>query len=191
MTHIFILRIHMRRTILALIYGSLLIASAACSQTGQTNKNAAPPTSNSASPATATKTPPANIVIAGAAPVELTTGGATEAVVLLNISDGYHINANPASAKFLIPTTLEVENGEGIRPGPPQYPPSLTKKFTFSPDPLAVYEGQATIKIQLKAATDTRKGEHTLRAKVRVQPCDDQACYPPRDIETSIPVNVK
>jgi hypothetical protein len=180
----------MRRTIFALICGSLLLSFAACSKSEQANKNASSNASNSASPATATKTPPANIVIAGATPVQITPGGAAEAVVLVNISDGYHINANPASAKFLIATTLEVEKGEGIRPGEPQYPPSVTKKFPFSPDPLAVYEGEATIKVQLKAATDTRKGEHTLRAKLRVQPCDDQTCYPPRDIETSIPVNV-
>lgn len=180
----------MRRIIFVLICGSLLLAFAACAKTEQANKNTASNSSPSSSNATATKTPPANIVIAGATPVQITQGGAAEAVVVVNISDSYHINANPASAKFLIPTTLEIEKYESIRPGEPQYPQAVTKKFTFSPDPLAVYEGEATIKVQLKAATDTRKGEHTLRAKLRVQPCDDQACYPPRDIETTIPVNV-
>jgi DsbC/DsbD-like thiol-disulfide interchange protein len=181
----------MRRTILVLIYGSLLLAFAACSKTEQANNNAAATPSASASPASEAKTPPANIVIAGATEVQITPGGSAEAAVQLNITSGYHINANPASASFLIATTLEVERSEGFILGPPQYPSSLTKKFKFSPDPLAVYEGEAIIKVQLKAGTDAKKGAHTLRAKVRVQPCDDQACYPPRNIETSIPVVVK
>jgi hypothetical protein len=179
---------HMRRTILALVYGSLVLASAACSKTEQANSNgAATPV---ASPATA-KTPPANIVIAGATEVQIEPGASAEAAVQLNITSGYHVNANPASEKYLIPTTLEVERSEGLIVGLPKYPPSITKKFTFSPVPLAVYEGEAIIKVQLKAGTDAKKGARNLAAKVRVQPCDDQACYPPRTIETSIPVVVK
>lgn len=181
----------MRRTILALIYCALLLAVAGCSKTEQANTNnaGATPTA-SASPATA-KTPPANIVIAGATEVQIEQGKSAEAAVQLSITSGYHINANPASASFLIPTTLEVERSEGLIVGLPKYPPSLTKKFKFSPDPLAVYEGEAIIKVQLKAGTDAQKGERSLKVKVRVQPCDDEACYPPRTIETSIPVVVK
>jgi hypothetical protein len=181
---------HMRRTILALVYGSLVLASAACSKTEQANSNGAATPSASASPATA-KTPPANIVIAGATEVQIEPGASAEAAVQLNITNGYHINANPASDSYLIATTLEVERSEGLIVGLPKYPPSITKKFAFSPQPLAVYEGEAIIKVQLKAGTDAKKGARNLAAKVRVQPCDDQACYPPRTIETSIPVVVK
>jgi DsbC/DsbD-like thiol-disulfide interchange protein len=181
---------HMRRTILALVYGSLLLGSAACSKTEQANGNAGATPTASASP-TSAKTPPANIVIAGATEVQIEPGMSAEAAVQLSITSGYHINANPASASFLLATTLEVERSEGLIISPPKYPPSITKKFAFSPDPLAVYEGEAIIKVQLKAGTDAKKGERTLKAKVRVQPCDDQVCYPPRTIETSIPVVVK
>jgi hypothetical protein len=180
----------MRRIVLTLTCGLILLTLAACSKTGPTGNNSATTanTSNNASPAT--KTPPPNIVIAGAPPVQVAAGSSTEAAVLINIANGYHINANPAS-KYQIATTLEIERAEGFSTGEAHYPPSLTKKFSFSEEPIAVYEGQATIKIQLTAATDARKGEHTLRAKVRVQPCDEQACYPPRNIEASLPVTVK
>lgn len=179
----------MRKNIAILLAGLLLLTFAACSKTEQANNNSATaPPSTSASPAM--KTPPENIVTTSVAEAQLSPGGSVEADVQVNITSGYHINANPPS-KRQIATTLNVEPGDGITAGQPQYPPSVTRKFSFSPEAIAVYEGQATIKVQLKASGDVTKGAHTLHAKVRVQPCDDQACYPPRDIETSIPVAVK
>jgi uncharacterized protein len=182
----------MRKTILPLLCGLLLLAFAACSKTEQANNNSTTATpSTSVSPATEAKNPPENIVTASAAEVQLASGGAGQAAVQLNIASGYHVNANPASGKYLIATKLDVEAGDGITAGQPQYPPALTKKFTFSPEAIAVYEGQATIKVPLKAAGNVTKGTHTLRAKLLVQPCDDQVCYKPRTIETSLPVAVK
>jgi hypothetical protein len=182
----------MRRIVSTLICGLFLLTLAACSKTEQASNNAATATpSTGASSANTEKVPPPNIVIAGAPPVQIAQGSSADAVVLVSIANGYHINANPAS-KYQIATTLEIEPAEGLRASSePQYPPSLTKKFSFSEEPIAVYEGQATIKIQLSAAGDARKGEHSLRAKVRVQPCDEQACYPPRNIEATLPVTVK
>ena len=181
----------MRGIVSTLLCGFLLLASAACSKTEQANNNSATANSSSnASPASPTKTPPANIVTASAAEVELTTASSTDAAVQINIMSGYHINGNPAS-KYQIATTIDVEAADGITAGQPQYPPYLMRKFSFSPEPIAVYEGQATIKVPLKADASVKKGTHTLRAKVRVQPCDDQACYPPRNIEASLPIVVK
>lgn len=182
----------MHKIIPALIFTLCLLASAACSKTEQMNANANTATVANANAKTAeAKAPPANIVTVSPSPAQLAPGGETVAAIEVNIASGYHVNANPASAKYLIATALEVEAGDKITAGQPQYPASVMKKFAFSPDQLAVYEGAAQIKVQLKAAADAAKGDHTLRAKLRVQPCDDQACYPPRTIDTSIPVTVK
>jgi DsbC/DsbD-like thiol-disulfide interchange protein len=180
----------MRRIILVLIYGSLLLSLAACSKPEQANNNSQATPSASGSPESATKQPPANIVTASATEVPVAAGGSAEVAVQVRIADGYHINGNPAS-KYQIATTLDVAPASGIIVGQPQYPPSLTRKFSFSPEPIAVYEGEAIIKVQLKADASAAKGAQTLRAKLRVQPCDEQACYPPRNIETSIPIAVK
>lgn len=181
----------MHKTALILICG-LALAVASCSKNEQANTNrpTVAPSTNSANTAEA-KNPPPNIVTASAAEVSLPAGGQAVASVQLNIASGYHVNSNPASAKYLIATTLSLEPATGITAGQPQYPPSLTKKFAFSPDPLAVYEGEATIKVPLKAESGAAKGTQSLRAHLRVQPCDDQACYPPRTIDTTIPVVLK
>lgn len=181
----------MRRTVLVLLYSALLLTFAACSKTEQANTNAANvPSSNNGVTTTEAKIPPENIVTASAAEVQLAPNGTAEAAVQINIMSGYHINGNPAS-KYQIATKLDVEPADGITADQPQYPPSMTKKFAFSADPIAVYEGQATVKVPLKAAANAKKGAHTLRAKLLVQACDNQACYRPRTIEASLPIVVK
>jgi hypothetical protein len=168
----------------------------ACSQTGTTNtgttSSATPADANSsASGDTTTKAPPADVVRAQSASVEMKAGASAEASIKLTIANGYHINANPPSFSYLKATELEVEPSSGITPGKPVYPASVTRKFAFSKDPLAVYEGETEIKLPLSAASDAPKGAQTLKGKLRIQACDEEACYQPRTVETSITVTIK
>jgi DsbC/DsbD-like thiol-disulfide interchange protein len=133
----------------------------------------------------------ASVVRVDAAEAEAKAGGTAEASVKLTITDGYHVNANPPSMAYLIPTELSVEPSEGITAGKPVYPPSIIKKFAFSETPLAVYENNAVIKLPLKIAGTASQGVRDLKAKLRVQACDDKACYKPSTIETPIAVTVK
>jgi len=158
---------------------------------GATNTPAASSATATPTPTTAqATTAPADVVTASADAVELRAGGAGEASVRLRIAEGYHVNANPPSDKFYIGTQLTVAPQAGIEPGRPVYPAALNKKFGFSPKPLAVYEGDAVIKLPLRANASAAKGRHDLPAKLRVQPCNDQACLQPRDIQTTIPVTI-
>ena len=127
---------------------------------------------------------------ASAEAVELRAGGAGEASVRLRIAEGYHVNANPPSDKFYIGTRLTVAPQAGVEPGEPVYPAALNKKFAFAAKPLAVYEGEAVIRLPLRAGASAAKGRHELDATIRVQPCNDKECLQPRDIKTTIPVTV-
>jgi Disulphide bond corrector protein DsbC len=140
---------------------------------------------------TTTKAPPDDIVRVETPSVEIKAGSAGEASVKLTIASGYHINANPPSFSYLKATELTVEPNPAITAGKPVYPASVTRKFAFSKDPLAVYEGETAIKLPLSAATSAQLGAQKLTAKLRIQACDEEACYAPRTIETSIPVTVK
>ena len=151
--------------------------------------------SNSNAQATTTtpapKSPLEGIVTASAGHVELSAGGTADVSVRLSIASGYHVNANPATEKFLIPTSLNVKPDAGITVEKTSYPKPLTKKFPFAEVPLAVYEGDAVIKLTLNASRDAQKGRHTLGADIRVQPCDDEKCYPPATIKTGIEVTIR
>lgn len=180
-----------KKIILLALTLSLSLMVFACSNAEKAQTNSTTTQSNKAAEtSTPSKNLPADVVRAEAASVELKSGGSGEATVKLKVLQGYHINGNPAS-KFQIATSLEVEPGNGITAGQPVYPQSVTKKFSFSEQPIAVYEDEVTIKLPLNATAAAQKGEHQLKGKVRFQACDDEVCFPPRNLETSIPVTVK
>jgi DsbC/DsbD-like thiol-disulfide interchange protein len=148
------------------------------------------------SPDASTKTnagvvPPAEAVRASASGAEIRAGGAAQVEVRVEIAEGYHVNANPPTHDYLRPTKVELVAEQGITAGEPAYPRAVNKKFAFDPQPLAVYEKEAIIKLPLRAAGDAAKGARALRVKVTAQPCDDKTCYPPRTVETSLQLTIK
>ena len=65
------------------------------------------------------------------------------------------------------------------------------KKFQFAEAPLAVYEGDAQIKLPVRAARNAVKGMRPLPLTLRVQACDSEKCYPPANLNSYISVEVK
>ncbi|HEY0081605.1 MAG TPA: protein-disulfide reductase DsbD domain-containing protein [Pyrinomonadaceae bacterium] len=155
------------------------------------NNASAPAPANANAATSAPKSPLEGIVKASAENVEVRAGETAGASLRLSIADGYHVNANPATERFLIPTSLEVKPEAGIAVERIVYPKPLTKKFPFAEVPLAVYEGDASITMTVRVPRDAAPGQHALGARLRVQPCDDEKCYPPTTVETSIPVTIR
>jgi DsbC/DsbD-like thiol-disulfide interchange protein len=185
----------MNRNLLTLLFLLLLSFVAACGRAGtEQSGGAQQPSANANASANSqgasAASLPADVLLASAQKVEAQAGKSAQAEVRLVIKEGYHINANPAS-QYQIATQLTVEKTEGITAGEPQYPASMTKKFSFSEQPLAVYEKEATVTVPLNIAVGAAKGERPLGARVRFQACDEQVCYPPKNLQVSIPVVVK
>lgn len=183
-----------KQLLLAFCFCAIFLS--ACSSTETSNSGANGAGANSASDnsgqiQTSNEAPPADVVRVDVPAVEIKAGGTAEVTVKLTVASGYHINANPPSFSYLKATELTIEPGQGVTAGKPTYPSSVTRKFAFSKDPLAVYEGETAIKLPLTAAADAKKGAQTLKGKLRVQACDEEKCFPPRTMETSIPVTVK
>jgi thioredoxin:protein disulfide reductase len=126
-----------------------------------------------------------------AQPVEIAAGSSSAATVRLTIQSGYHINANPPTYPYLIATDLVISPADGISVGPVTYPKPLNRKFVFAEKPLAVYEGETEVKATLKADKSAKQGQQSLAAKLRIQACDEQVCYPPGTLDLVIPVSIK
>lgn len=133
----------------------------------------------------------AQVVKVSAAPVNISQSSAGEAVIALSISPGFHINANPATFSYLIATEVTASKLEGINVGAPVYPNAIKRKFQFAEQPLAVYEGEASIKLNLRAEANATTGRKLLPINVRVQACDEEQCFPPATINTTIPVTLQ
>ena len=141
---------------------------------------------------TSTKRVASETVVTVEAPsVEINAGASAETNVRLKLDHGYHINANPASFPYLIATELNVPKADGISAAKVSYPQPLIKKFSFSEEPLAVYENEADLRVTLLADAAAKQGQTSLPAKLRIQACDDQVCYPPGTIDVWIPVTIR
>jgi uncharacterized protein len=104
-----------------------------------------------------------------------------EIVVTLQIDDGYHVNANPASFDYLIPTSVAFA---GLSSPGTKYPKPSRFKSAFAPDELAVYEGTVPLVVTIPKGTIATQGD--LKGEVDVQACDAKICLPPSKLPLSI-----
>jgi uncharacterized protein YyaL (SSP411 family) len=102
-------------------------------------------------------------------------------VVTLDIEAGFHVNANPASFDFLVPTQVAFA---GIQPLVVRYPPATALRSSFAPDVLKVYEGQVQAVAQLKKGS--LDGLQALQVTVTAQACTDTVCLPPSRIPLTV-----
>jgi len=116
-------------------------------------------------------------------------GETLEAAVVVSIADGWHVNANPASDEYLIPTEVAVAEGAGAEVVAVSYPRSELKRFSFSDVPLAVYEGQILIPVTL-VATSAEGDSLDVPLQLTYQPCDDTQCLAPATIDLRLRVPV-
>lgn len=165
------------------IIAALFMAVAGCT------KQPAQP-SNQNAPASDNVRSSKDVVKVSAAAVSIPAGGSGEATIALSIAAGYHINANPATFPYLIATQVTPGTVEGISADKPVYPSAEKKKFAFAEEPLAVYEGQAQIKLPLRAEAKS-KGPISVPVSLRVQACDQEKCFPPDTLNATISVEVR
>ena len=180
----------MNRITLFLLSSLLFISTLAACSKPAANSSSESATAATSSPS-AQRITSEGVVKAVAQPVDIPAGASAEAVVRLTIQNGYHVNANPPTYPYLKATVLELSPAEGVSVGYVAYPNAEHRKFAFAEQPLAVYEGETELKILLKADKNAKKGERSIPARLRIQACDEQVCYPPGAIELGIPINVK
>lgn len=193
----------MKRLFIAVSCATVAIALSGCRDIHETFHPKTDGAPLSSAPARTGISSSADVVKVRAADVSVPAGGSANAIVTLSISPGYHINANPATFSYLIATEVRhVPDPDGIcvAIGKIVYPTGINKKFPFAEKPLAVYEGEVVITLPLHVSQPREggcysyltKGAHdSLPLDVRVQACDNEKCYAPDTLKTTIAVDVK
>jgi len=107
--------------------------------------------------------------------------------VRVEITRGWHVNANPASLAFLIPTRVELVGPSGMAGPEPRllsvvYPRGAEYRPRFSPQPLSVYEGDLGIDVELPEPLSP-----DARLALTFQACDATTCLRPETLELEIP----
>jgi len=121
----------------------------------------------------------------------LARGKPFRVAVVLDLDADYHVNANPPSLEFQVPTKVQPAAREGIAWGEVAYPEGEPLAADWADDEtVRVYEGRTILGVPAAVAEDAPLGPVTLTFTLKYQGCDASTCYPPAErtleVETEI-----
>ena len=141
--------------------------------------------------AVAAPTPEPNISVVGYfATDKARRGKPVRIAIVIDVPAGYHINSNRPLESYLIATSAKVEPENGLRAGVVTYPRPVLRTFKFSNKQLSVYEGQARLKFTVPIPANYSEGSAKIKARVRLQSCNDEVCFPPKNYDVNLAIDV-
>ena len=113
----------------------------------------------------------------------LPAGGTCRIVVLLDVKDGWHINANPPSPDFLKPTKLSFKSKSGVTLAETIYPKGRGFKMEGEEMDAMVYEGEVAVYGTLTVPKSSGGVTDEMEITVNYQACNEKGCQPPKSIK--------
>ena len=117
-------------------------------------------------------------------------GGPVRLALRVSLPEGLHTQADRPRDPSLIPTVLTVYAPSGVVVDEIVFPPTTTLKQEGLPEPLAVFEREFAIGVQVSLDATVPSGDLLLPAKLRYQACDSTMCYPPATVDVRWAVHV-
>jgi thiol:disulfide interchange protein DsbD len=121
---------------------------------------------------------------------KVSKGSTIQGVVVLKISEGWHVNSHTPTHDYLIGTELELEPKESYIVSDIRYPKGKLMKFGFSEDSLSVYDGTISLFISVRVSEKIPVMQDTLSGKLQVQACNDKICLAPSWMPISFPLTI-
>lgn len=117
-------------------------------------------------------------------------GKTARGTIALKIPSGLHVNSYKPNSEYAIPTRVSVE-GSGVNAFGVTYPPGKMRKFSFSDEPISVYEGVAYFGFKVTVPKNYRGNTIRVKANIRYQACTDEVCYAPKTKSVWITARVR
>lgn len=114
---------------------------------------------------------------------KLPAGKTCQIVVLLDIKEGWHVNANPASKDYLIPTKVSFKSKLGTKLSDPAYPKGMDVKLEGEDAPVRVYENEVAIRGTLTVPEKAAGQSDEMEISITFQACRENECLPPKTIK--------
>jgi Disulphide bond corrector protein DsbC len=126
------------------------------------------------------------------APVAVTAARSVKVPLTFLIRDGYHVQANPASADYLRPVLVKLAGGCGVAPASPVYPAAERYRLEGADSDLATYSGKFTVTVALSVAGGRATGgDCSLSGTLQYQACDAKTCLAPTTLTFTVPVSIR
>jgi thiol:disulfide interchange protein DsbD len=115
-------------------------------------------------------------------------GETVDVKLMAMLNEGFHLNSHTPTEDYLIPLTLKWEGP--LEATDVVYPAPKMEKYSFDDKPLSVLTGQFPLVTKFKAPASAAPGPVTLNGKVRYQACNNNSCFPPKNVAVAVTVQV-
>lgn len=112
----------------------------------------------------------------------LPAGSQSRIALELSIAEGWHINSNPASPDFLIPTTVTLKSTLGTTLKNVVYPKAHDLKVKGTDGVYRVYDGKILVFGDLVIPADAAGKTESFELQIRYQACNDELCERPKTL---------
>ena len=109
-------------------------------------------------------------------------GGRARAALIVRLPETLHVQSNAPRDASLIPTVLTITPPDGVRVSELVFPKATDLEQAGQSQPLAVFEHEFAIGVQLEVADRARPGAVDLPGELRYQACDDKLCFTPQSV---------
>jgi hypothetical protein len=116
-------------------------------------------------------------------------GEAVQVKIPVTVDPGFHVNSDKPREEFLIPLRLTWSSTGALQPGAVTYPKPATE--TVAGDKLLVFTGKFDIAANFTIAPNATAGPGSAVGKLRYQACNSNTCFPPRNIDITVPYQVQ
>jgi uncharacterized protein YyaL (SSP411 family) len=109
----------------------------------------------------------------------LPAGETCRVAVVIEIADGWHINANPAQPDYLVETELTAASALKTKLAKVVYPDGVEFSLKGIDEPLVVYEKRVVLYGTLAAPVEAAGQTEQLELTIHYQTCNDMTCLRP------------
>jgi len=117
-------------------------------------------------------------------------GSPARAALKVSLPEGLHTQSNKPRDPNLIPSVLTVDAPAGAEVTEIVWPHATDLKQEGQDQPLAVFEREFVVGVQLALAGSVPAGELHVPVQLRYQACDDKLCYAPATANVEWVLNV-
>jgi uncharacterized protein len=109
----------------------------------------------------------------------ISPGQRAEILATFDIAAGWHLNANPSSNEWLLPTVLELDSDIPLDDIKVDYPVGRSTVLDGSNEQVTIYDRRLKLNTDVRIDPDAAPGPGILRLSLRYQACDATRCLPP------------
>ena len=111
--------------------------------------------------------------------LSISPGASADTEICITVTEGFHVQANPAATEFLIPLTLTFESGDDFEVSEIRYPPGEPYRLQGADEDLLVYGDTFALPMSVRASATAHEGAVAVPGQLRYQACDDHLCLAP------------